>query len=320
MGRQGIKMDIANNLIKTISLAKNQSERSLQKEIGPSEFGGCKRKTWLRLNDKPITNPNTLMLAGVMGTAIHSYIQDAYRRIDPFEERYILEKEWKHLNLKGHVDMYDKQEKMIVDWKTTKKTGLRYFPSKQQRWQVQLYGYLLKMNDMEVDNVCLVAIPRDGDERDIVYHVEPYDINVVTEALGWMDGITSSQFSPAPEKDPSFCQFYCNYYDKTGEKGCAGRPKAEAEGVVIDSPLIGNVADHYLRIVEQISDLEKEKEDIKSVLEGVNGVTTSGVKIHWSEIAGRKSVDEAEVQKLIGYIPTKTGKPSFRLTVKNQEG
>lgn len=313
-------MDIANNLIKTLALSKNQSERSLQKEIGPSEFGGCKRKTWLRLNDKPITNPDTLMLAGVMGTAIHSYIQDAYRRIDPWEERYILEKEWKHLNLKGHVDMYDKQEKMVVDWKTTKKTGLRYFPSKQQRWQVQLYGYLLKMNDMEVDKVCLVGIPRDGDERDIVYHIEPYDINVVTEALGWMDGITSSQFSPAPEKDPSFCQFYCNYYDKTGEKGCAGRPKSVAEGVVIDSPLINNVASHYLRIVEQISDLEKEKEGIKAALEGVTGVTYDGIKIAWSEVAGRKSVDEAEVKKLIGYIPTKTGKPSFRLTVKDQEG
>lgn len=315
-----IKMDIANNLIKTITLAKNQSERSLQKEIGPSEFGGCKRKTWLRLNNQPITNPDTLMLASVMGTAIHSYIQDAYRRVDPWEERYLLEKEWKHENLMGHVDLYDKQEKMVVDWKTTKKTGLRYFPSKQQRWQVQLYGYLLTMNNMPVEKVVLVAIPRDGDERDIVYHEEDYNPDVVAEAFAWMDSITNAEFSPAPEKDVAFCQFYCNFYDKTGEKGCAGRPKSEAEGVVIDSPLIGNVADHYLRIVEQISDLEKEKEDIKSVLEGVNGVTTSGVKIHWSEIAGRKSVDEAEVQKLIGYIPTKTGKPSFRLTVKNQKG
>ena len=89
-------MDIANNLIKTITLAKNQSERSLQKEVGPSEFGGCKRKTWLRLNNQPITNPDTLMLASVMGTAIHSYIQEAYRRVDPWEERYLLEQEWKY--------------------------------------------------------------------------------------------------------------------------------------------------------------------------------------------------------------------------------
>lgn len=313
-------MDIANNLIKTITLAKNQSERSLQKEVGPSEFGGCKRKTWLRLNDGVITNPNTLMLASVMGTAIHDYIQEAYRRVDPWEERYLLEKEWAHGNLKGHIDLYDKQEKMVVDWKTTKKSNLRYFPSKQQRWQVQLYGYLVQQNGMPVEKVVLVGIPRDGDERDIVYHEEDFNMDIVQEAFDWLDSIKGAQYSPAPEKDASFCQFYCNYYDKTGEKGCAGRPKSEAEGVVIDSPLINNLATHYLRIVEQISDLEKEKEDIKTTLEGVNGTTSDGVKIVWSEIAGRKSVDESEVEKLLGYIPTKIGKPSFRLTVKNQEG
>jgi hypothetical protein len=40
------------------------------------------------------------------------------------------------------------------------------------------------------------------------------------------------------------------------------------------------------------------------------------VAVKWSQVAGRSSIDEAEVQKLLGYVPKKQGDPSMRLTVK----
>lgn len=309
-------MTIANELIKAVTASSKGSSRSLQKQVGPSEIGGCRRKTWLKINGYQSTNPNTLRLSAIMGTAIHTYIQEAFERQDPFKERYILEGEFEYEGLMGHVDMYDKENCEVVDWKTVKKTNLTYFPSKQQRMQVQLYGYLLTKNGTEVRTVTLVAIPRDGDERDIVYHSEPYDESVALAGLAWLKEVQEMTEAPAPEKDAFFCQHYCNFYDKTGTVGCTGKGKEQAEGEIITDHQVSLFAQHYLEINEQIADLEKEKDGIKATLEGVSGVTEDGIKIFWSEVAGRKTIDEAKVKELLGDVPVKYGKAFNKLTVK----
>lgn len=309
-------MSIANELIKALNSSSKGSARSQQKQVGPSEIGGCRRKTWLRLNDYPTTNPNTLRLAAIMGTAIHTYIEQAFERQDPFQDKYQLEVEVEHEGLMGHVDMYDKENQEVVDWKTVKKSNLTYFPSKQQRMQVQLYGYLLNKNNIGVKTVTLVAIPRDGDERDIVFHSEPYDESVALAGIAWLQEVKEMKEAPAPEKDAFFCQHYCGFYDASGLKGCTGKGKEQAEGELINDHQVSLFAKHYLEINEQISDLEKEKDGIKAVLEGVSGVTEDGIKIIWSEVAGRKSVDEAKVKELLGEVPVKYGKSYAKLIVK----
>lgn len=312
-------MTIANELIKMITSASKSAARSKQTSIGPSEIGGCRHKVWRKLNGAEVTNPNTLRLSSIMGTAIHNYIEEAFRRQDPFGERYLLEQEWvsQDASIVGHVDLYDQENYEIVDWKSTKKSNLRYFPSTQQRWQVQIYGWLVEQAGYQVNTVTLVAIPRDGDERDIVFHSEPFDMNIVNEALAWLNDVSSRTEAPAPEKEASFCKLYCGFYDETGQKGCAGRPKAELEGVVIEDTLIDKVAQEYLQVTKQISELEEQKDSIKAVLEGVNGITQSGIKIAWSQVAGRKSIDEKAVAEALGTVPYKYGQPTDRLAVKH---
>lgn len=312
-------MSAANELIKVLTAESKGSARSKQEAVGPSEVGGCRRKVWLKLQGQEKVNQNTLRLASVMGTAIHSHIEEAFRKQDPFGERYLLEIEVEAAGIMGHVDMYDIEKMEIIDWKTTKKSNLTYFPSKQQRWQVQMYGWLLEKNNKPVKNVTLVAIARDGDERDIVYHTEPYDEAIALEALKWLREVEQMTEAPAPEKDVMFCKNYCAYYDPTGAKGCASRPKAEAEGELITDHQISLAAQHYLEINEQIADLTKEKDGIKSILEGVSGVTESGIKISWSTVKGRKSIDEIKVKELLGEVPLKYGEETYRLTVKGNE-
>lgn len=311
-------MTIANELIKAVTASSKGSSRSLQKQVGPSEIGGCRRKTWLKINGYQSTNPNTLRLSAIMGTAIHTYIQEAFERQDPFNERYILEGEFEYEGLMGHVDMYDKENREVVDWKTVKKTNLTYFPSKQQRMQVQLYGYLLTKNGIEVKTVTLVAIPRDGDERDIVYHSEPYDESVALAGLAWLKEVQEMTEAPAPEKDAFFCQHYCNFYDKTGMVGCTGKGKAEAEGALIEDEEARSAARDYLQVISEINELEKAKDSLKVMLEGISGVTPEGIKVVWSSVAGRKSVDEDKVRELLGEVPVKYGKESYRLSVKGE--
>jgi len=312
-------MNIANELIKTITANAKGSARSLQEEVGPSEIGGCRRKVYMKIKGYVPTNLNTIKLPAIMGTAIHTHIQQAFHKQDPFSERYLLEEEFEAEGIKGHVDLYDKLNCEVVDWKTVKKSNLSYFPSKQQRWQVQLYGWLISQNDLEVKNVTLVAIPRDGDERDIVFHTEPYDKSIAMEAIEWLERVREySDGLPPAEKDPFFCKFYCGFYDASGMKGCAGRPKSEAEGAVIDDPELSSAAKEYLQTVSTIGELEKTKESLKAKLEGVNGVTTEGIKVSWSSIAGRKMVDEDRVKELLGEVPVRYGRESIRLSVKGE--
>jgi hypothetical protein len=64
------------------------------------------------------------------------------------------------------------------------------------------------------------------------------------------------------------------------------------------------------------NELDKKKDSLKAILEGVSGITPEGIKVVWSEVAGRKSIDEAKVKELLGEVPVKYGKESYRLTVK----
>jgi hypothetical protein len=196
-------------------LLNKKTERDMQKDIGPSEIGGCRAKVWHRIAGTPTTNPGTLSLASNMGTAIHSWIEKTIAG----NERFLLETRVERDGIVGHVDCFDTEKNEVVDWKTTKLSSVRFFPSEQQVWQVQIYGWLFSPI-RQVDSVCLVMIARDGSERDIVTHVEPYSEAVALEGLEWLREVRDSLFVPRPEKKKKFCRDYCQFFDPTGVVGC----------------------------------------------------------------------------------------------------
>ena len=199
-------------------LLHKRSERDLQKNIGPSEIGGCKARLWHRLQGTPTTNPGTLSLAANMGTAIHSWIEKTLAG----NERFLIETRVERDGLVGHVDCFDTKTNQVIDWKTTKLSGLGYFPSEQQRDQVHVYGWLFSQV-RQVDSVCLVAIARDGTERDIVTYVEPYSESVALKALERLEKVRGLKRVPKPEKPKKFCRDYCQFFDPTGVVGCPSR-------------------------------------------------------------------------------------------------
>ena len=310
-------MSAVPQLIKALIDDAGNSERSNQLEVGPSELGSCKKQMFYKLNGQGITNPNTFKMASILGTAIHTHIQQVIELLDPMGTRFLTEMEMKTDEIKGHIDLYDVETKEVIDWKTTTKKNLGYFPSKSQRWQVQVYGYLLEANGYEVKNVSLVCIPRDGTEADIIYHTEAYDKVVALEALQWLDNIRALDQAPEPEKDPSFCKGYCSFYDITGKAGCMGRPKGNGKDLpMITDELMVLAASEYLNLGIAIKELEKKQDMAKATLEGTNGQTADGIKVTWTEVAGRSTIDEAEVLKSLGYVPKKTGRETYRLSVK----
>lgn len=201
-------------------LLSGRSRRSKQRNIGPSEIGGCRRRVWHRIQGTTITNPGTLTLAASMGTAIHSWIEERLTG----DERFILETSVERDGIRGTVDCFDLERNEVVDWKTIKLSGIPYFPKMQQRWQVQIYGWLMSQH-RPVDSVCLVGIPRDGTDRDIVTHVEPYDEGIAREALAWLDDVRARVDAPRPEMKGKFCRDYCPYFDPSEVIGCPGLPR-----------------------------------------------------------------------------------------------
>jgi len=217
-------IDLGNMLVKSLEAFDASRSRSQQTQVGPSSIGGCSRRVWHELKQTPITNPNTESLAAILGTFIHSGIEKAIRREDPFGDNFIIEGEFESGGILGHADLFIKDIGLVVDWKTTKVKSLRYFPSKQQRWQVQIYGWLISQNGHKVKEVALVAIPRDGEMADIRVHKETYDPLIAEEAIAWYRAIEliveNNEPAPAPEESPFFCVKYCDFYDQTGEVGC----------------------------------------------------------------------------------------------------
>ena len=311
-------MDIKELLVKALHDKENKRGRSTQVQIGPSELGGCRRKVWYKLNNQPETNDNELKLAAIMGTAIHTAIEASLAD----NKDVLLEQTVEYDGMKAHVDCFIPGTGDVVDWKTVKIKNLSHFPTKQQRWQVQTYGYLIEKSGLgKVQNVNLVAIPRDGDERDILVHSEPYDEAIALEALDWLSAIKTSDLAPEPEKDESYCRFYCKYYDASGEMGCTGLKKGNMGDdlpLVEDHEASMNVL-HYAQIDEEIKALEKKKEGLRENLYGITGVTTTGYEIRWSTIQSNQ-VDKDAVLQALGYVPTKQGKESTRLSVRKTGG
>ena len=305
-------------LLTALRAGDAKRSRSTQVQIGPSEVGGCRRKVWYRLNDQPETNDNELKLAAIMGTAIHAEIERALAD----NPDVLIETEVEYNGMKAHIDCFVPGTGDVIDWKTSKVRNLSYFPSTQQRWQVQLYGYLLAKNGYAVNRVSLVAIARDGDERDVKVHTEDYDESIALEALGWLAAVKEAAEPPAPEKDSSFCQNYCQFYDSSGEMGCVGlkKERTPVSDVIIADADVDKNALLYLQLAAQIKELEKEQDSLKASFEGLLGTTNSGIELSWTTVKGRESVDSDEVEKLLGFVPKKVGAESQRLSIKQSGG
>ena len=310
-------------LLEVLHQKDANKSRSKQTQVGPSEIGGCRRKVWYRLNDQPETNFELKKLAAIMGTAIHSEIEKSIEAIDPKGEKYWVETEVEYGGIKAHIDLFIPGTGDVVDWKTVKVKNLNYFPSMQQRWQVQVYGYLLeKSGKAKVNNVNLVAIARDGDEGDVRLHSEPYDEAMALEALAWLEEVKVATTPPNPEKDENFCKHYCQFYDASGEMGCVALKKGSGAvtEVVIESTEADKNAMQYMQIDAAIKELSDEKEALRAQLEGFAGTTISGFTINWSSVAGRKSVDIDALEKIVKDIPYKQGQETVRLSIKQSGG
>lgn len=295
-------------LIDALLSTDNDRARSKQTAIGVSQLGGCRRQVWEQLQGHEGKNP-TLRLASIMGTAIHASIEQALQN-----KGYLLEfrVEAKDGLPPATIDCFDPETGTVTDFKTITKKNADYFVSKQKRYQVHTYGYLMVQAGYKVTTVQLLGIPRDGNELDVIDWSEPYDESVALEALAWLKDVESRTVAPEPERDAAtFCKTYCAFFGDF----CSGKAK-DLSGEPIVDELVTEAVSDYVQISEQIKVLEARKDAAKAALEGVSGVTIDGLKVSWSEVAGRSTPDMDAIKLLLPEVPMKQGASSVRLMVK----
>ena len=216
-------MDIQLLLKSALTENDKARERSMQKELGASSVYGCKRQAWSIMRQIPKTNHDTESLAAIIGTAVHATLAEAMKRADVFGDDFLIEQGFSTPDLKGNCDLFIKSTGTVVDWKTTTKKNASKFPTEQQRMQVQLYGYLIEEAGYTVNTVSLVAIMRDGQMKDTIIHQEPYDRETALKGIEWIRDLQMTVYPPAPEKPKQFCQYFCEFYDPSGEIGCPSK-------------------------------------------------------------------------------------------------
>jgi hypothetical protein len=301
---------IKDRLVAALRAHDEARPRSQQTAIGPSALGGCRRQVWHQMRGDEPCNPNTLRLAAVMGTAIHDRIEQAWLAAYPGAETEVeVTAEVDGVPLTGHIDLAEPG--LAVDWKTITKKKTAYFPSEQQRWQVQVYGWMLEQNGRPVETVALVGICRDGNEDDIVVHAEPYDPAVAGEALDWLRALRSTGEAPEPERLADvFCADYCPFYGAS----CPGKGLSSGTDDTLDELWAVLVRD-YLAAKDDADMAAARVEAIRDELTGISGRTADGITVKWSSRTS-STVDRDAIKAALGEVPMKAGRASEVLTVR----
>lgn len=196
-GEHPFNVVLKQQLTDIISWYDQENPRAKQQAIGPSEIGDlCDRRIGYRLANISAVNTAFDPWAGIVGTALHTWLEKAVRAWCEAHGS----SEWHtettlYLNefVEGHADLYNSKFQSVIDWKSASKDVITYAknhgPSAGYMIQTQLYGYMFEQAGQKVSRVALVFLPRAGWLRDMYVWSAPYDRAVAENALNRMYGI-----------------------------------------------------------------------------------------------------------------------------------
>lgn len=182
--------------------------RSLQKRIGPSEFGiECDRALLHKLARTP-EPPRGPAWKPQVGTALHDqqerWFTEAAAKGASEENRWLCEQSVVVGKIGGEdhagsTDLFDAWGHAVGDWKFIGPKPLASYrskgPSNRYRVQAHTYGRGWELEGWQVDLVMIFFIPRDGELSDSYVWSEPYNPLVAADALNklnTLDGLRTA--------------------------------------------------------------------------------------------------------------------------------
>jgi len=237
----------ANELRRVIHEQAARAPRSNQAHLGPSELGvPCDRQVAGKLAGLPATNHVADPWASIVGTALHAWAADAFMADNKRHNmlRWLAEQRVvPHDDHPGTADLYDAQERAVVDHKflgPTSMAKVRAADGPPVHYQVQLilYGEGYRRLGLPVERVVLAAYPRTSHTLDGMYVWEraasPADSLLVEEVIkltrirrSYADDILAgaklTDVPATPDDDTCyFCPFYRPQAAHDGGQGCPG--------------------------------------------------------------------------------------------------
>jgi hypothetical protein len=235
-------------LSKIILWNEQNSSRSQQRAIGPSELGNeCNRRIAYRIAGTTAVNIWADPWPAIVGTSVHDWLEKAINRYQGQVEdlSYATElRVYPDALVKGRSDIFKYSDGLVVDWKTTGANGMRKLHKglipEGYKTQVMIYGLGHKRAGREVREVALVFLPRSGWLDDMYIWRAPYDEEVALKALARMYAIGDQLIGMDIENNPHRFQFveatpgdecvWCPFFNKdldpdiaATDKGCPGR-------------------------------------------------------------------------------------------------
>lgn len=245
-----LALKLKSQLINIIRWADANSARSLQKTIGPSEMGDpCDRRIGYRVAEVPEVNDRFDPWAAIVGTSIHSWLDEAIRAwvLAHGSTSWLTETALPISEiLGGRSDLFNVDESCVIDHKgagpSIMKKVLKDGPGPGYIVQIQLYGYGYERLGLSVKKVALAFYPRAGWLRDLYVWTADYDRSVALAALDRVSRIAQEvielnilkegndhrweQMEAVPSDDCGFCPWYTadrNPEVGANSKGCPGR-------------------------------------------------------------------------------------------------
>ena len=214
--------------------------RSRQLNIGPSEIGdACVRKLAYKMMDTPKINTVTDPWPAISGTAIHSWLADAFGETS--EGNWLIEhRVTARPGLTGTVDLFDVDNGIVIDHKCVGAASMKARkldgPTKQQLIQLSIYAYGLKQAGYDVKQIALAFYPLGGMLSGLHVWIRDYDEQIAIDAMQRLDDTISLLVMLDPEENPQHWNLipfeasrlchYCPWYTPENNdlpKGCAGK-------------------------------------------------------------------------------------------------
>lgn len=203
------------------------TSRSLSRKVGPSGLGTeCDRELVFAALGSPRLNFDSDPWAALVGTAIHEWMATLFRDLDGGSGRFLVEQPVTYRGVAGTADLYDRRERIGIDWKTTKKSKIRNIkrsgiaPAKHVT-QIQTYGAGLAAAGERPERLALVWLPVDGALTDVHAWVTEYDPAVADAAIDRLEGLRGLPPAAVTATPSRLCD-WCDWHQPGGGAGCDG--------------------------------------------------------------------------------------------------
>ncbi len=248
-GMDPVAMALKQELSEIIMWNEQNSPRSKQLAVGPSELGdACDRRLAYRIAGVPAVNTSSDPWPAIVGTSIHQWLEKAinlYQEVNGDLGWRTELRVYPDPLVAGSSDVFNIRTGVVLDHKTTGVDVMRKLkkggpPPDGYITQIQLYGLGHANAGREVKRVALIFYSRSGWLSDVHVWSTPYDEAVARKALDRMYRIGRQLIELRIEENYSRFGFieatpgdsciFCGHYSReigvdtaASEKGCPGR-------------------------------------------------------------------------------------------------